>query len=164
MKVHRKDRARLKHSLTLQNNSHEAPCTTTTLSPSRVSGLSTQENPSDQNTTFVVSDPNNYNYTKKFLNILSSSMSVSKPPRDQEESIISITDHLQDHHDFVETKLSLGLKKPSDIFISSNDHHNNYRHLHQMEVLGFMSGSEENNTNLDLELRLGDPPGQVASR
>ncbi|KAK1570313.1 hypothetical protein Q3G72_000092 [Acer saccharum] len=191
MNVHRRDRARLKHSLTLQNNSHEAPCTTTTLSPSRVSGLSTQENPSDQNTAFVVSDPNNYNYTKKFLDIPSSSMSVSKPPRDQEESIISISDHLQDpHDDVIETNLSVGLKKPSDqyscgedlaavsckrtkiadvstllpnFFISSsssssNDHHNNYRRLHQMEVLGFMSGSKENNNNLDLELRLGDPP------
>ncbi|KAK3231662.1 hypothetical protein Dsin_003543 [Dipteronia sinensis] len=190
MNVHRRDRARLKHSLTLQNNSHEAPnCTTTTLSPSRVSGLSTQENPSDQNTTFVVSDPNNYNYTKNFLKIPSSSMSVSKPPRDQEESIISISDHLQnDHHDFVETNLSVGLKKPSDqyscgedlaavsckrikiadvstllpnFFISSssssNDHHDSYR-LHHQVFGSFRSGSKENNNNLDLELRLGDPP------
>ncbi|KAJ0103411.1 hypothetical protein Patl1_06441 [Pistacia atlantica] len=49
MNVHRRDRARLKHSLTLDSEP-KCPSEVTTLSPSRVSALSTQENLSGNTT------------------------------------------------------------------------------------------------------------------
>ncbi|KAH7548141.1 hypothetical protein ACOSP7_032517 [Xanthoceras sorbifolium] len=215
MNVHRRDRARLKHSLSLQNNSslnnsslslsepkiipshHEILTSTTLSAPSRVSsGLSTQENFITSENTTLVSPTSNNIYTKRFLNISSTSSSVSKPnsfqtleknPREDnnQESILSIClldDHHCDDDDAVETNLSVGLKPsggrsygdhqesstiisckrtktavstlPANFFISSN--HDDPKYRLQMEVLGFRSGSKEN--NLDLELRLGDPP------
>ncbi|XP_031273977.1 probable transcriptional regulator RABBIT EARS [Pistacia vera] len=160
MNVHRRDRARLKHSLTLdsevlnQNSLQplepKCPSEVTTLSPSWVSALSTQENLSG-NTT-----PDSSSFVEE-----------------KHKGYLSIG-----HEDYVETNLSVGLnfvfrrdrptgscgdeassckrsKTSSGVatlpFFLSNDKYNGVR----MEVLNFRSNSKD---NLDLELRLGHPP------
>lgn len=161
MNVHRRDRARLKQSLALHNevlnqNSLQPlkpkfPSEVTTLSPSRVSAFSTQENLSE--------------------NITPDSTSFAE---EKHKGSLSIG-----HEDYIETNLSMGLnsnfrrnRPPGSCgdeassckrsknsigsvatlpFFLSNEKYNG---IH-MEVLNFRSKSKE---NLDLELRLGYPP------
>ncbi|KAL6980584.1 hypothetical protein U1Q18_022225 [Sarracenia purpurea var. burkii] len=148
MNVHRKDRARLKQSLTPKNQDLPSPN-----SPSRVSAMSTPENFSERTHVSPFSSS-------------SSSVVQEQGKNGRKERLVFLGDD-----GCVETNLSMGLK----LVVSRNnqtsgfddDESNITRKRHKIvvsderspfysQILGLKTGSlmEE----LDLELRLGDPP------
>lgn len=186
MNVHRRDRARLKQSLSpinieaLHHHNHSSPTIVESgnLSlNSRVSGLSIPDNLSENDTTFASAYSSSCSETVgvRLMRISESKVPQGeKTPREDHHSISCLG--YDDDDDYVETDLAVGMnsfvsqnrptgsccKRPKtavsslSIFLKacSDDTYN----LHESpEVIGILKPNSIME-DLDLELRLGDPP------